>query len=87
MVYYELEHVVGYRYLAPHTNPGPSANRLLDFVDRLASSRERKKCDFSIMFKLLHPVWLPADLVVGLAVTVAWIGLLGYGVYRLSLVF
>ena len=56
MVYYQLEHAVGYPYLAPHTNPGPSANRLLNSVDRLASSRERKKCDFSIMFKLLHPV-------------------------------
>jgi hypothetical protein len=39
------------------------------------------------MFKLFHPVWLPADLVVGLVVTAAWIGFLGYGVYRLSLAF
>jgi hypothetical protein len=38
------------------------------------------------MFKL-HLVWLPADLAVGLIVTVAWISLLGYGVYKLSVVF
>ena len=38
------------------------------------------------MFKL-HLVWPPADLVVGLIVIVTWISLLGYGVYKLSLVF
>jgi hypothetical protein len=38
------------------------------------------------MFKL-HVVWPPADLAVGLIVIVAWMTLLGYGVYKLSLAF
>jgi hypothetical protein len=38
------------------------------------------------MFKF-HLVWLPADLAVGLIVNVAWMALLGYGVYKLSLAF
>jgi hypothetical protein len=38
------------------------------------------------MFKL-YLVWPPADLTVGLIVIVAWSSLLGYGVYKLSLVF
>jgi hypothetical protein len=29
MVYFQLEHVVGYRDPVPHTDPGPSADRLL----------------------------------------------------------
>ena len=38
------------------------------------------------MFKL-HHVWPPSDLAVGLIVSVAWMRLLGYGVYKLSLAF
>jgi hypothetical protein len=38
------------------------------------------------MFKL-RVVWLPADLAGGLIVTVAWMSLLGYGVYKFSLTF
>ena len=85
MVYFQLEHVVGYRDLVPHTDPGPSANCLLNSlgVHRL---RESRKAGISVMFKL-HLVWPPAEFSVGFIVTVAWMSLLGYGVYKLSLTF
>ena len=38
MVHFQLEHVVGYRDLVPHTDPGPSANRLLNSSDLVLSS-------------------------------------------------
>jgi hypothetical protein len=38
------------------------------------------------MFKL-HLVWPPSDLALGLIVSVAWMSLLGYGVYKLSFAF
>jgi hypothetical protein len=38
------------------------------------------------MFKL-HLVWPPAEFSVGFIVTVVWMSLLGYGVYKLSLTF
>jgi hypothetical protein len=36
------------------------------------------------MLKLFHRVWPPAALAVGLIGTMAWVGLVGYGVFKLG---
>jgi hypothetical protein len=36
------------------------------------------------MLKLFHRVWPPAALAVGLIATMAWIGVLGYELFKLS---
>jgi hypothetical protein len=50
---------------------------------RRRRARNRKQ-GYGVMLKLFHRVWPPAALAVGLIATMAWIGVLGYELFKLS---